>query len=194
MKSRYCVGVLALQGAFKEHCVALDACGATALPVRTPKDFAQVQALIIPGGESTTMGTLLHEWDLFTPVQEQGKAGMPFFGTCAGLIMLCTTITGYPHQPCLGLLDATVERNAFGRQKDSFEADVDLPTLGPIPMPGVFIRAPVISHTGQDVQILAKTQGRVVAVQQGAILATSFHPELTPDIRLHQYFLSMLDS
>lgn len=194
MKTRLCVGVLALQGAFKEHCVALEACGAKALPVRSPRDFAQVQALVIPGGESTTMGTLLHEWKLFAPVQDRGKAGMPMFGTCAGLIMLCNEIEGYPHQPCFGLLDASVQRNAFGRQKDSFETDIAMPEVVQDPIQGVFIRAPIITRTGPTVRVLAKVQDRVVAVQQGNILATSFHPELTPDRRLHEYFLSLVTS
>lgn len=193
MTTRHCVGVLALQGAFKEHCVALEACGATAVPVRTTQDFAKVQALVIPGGESTTMGTLLHEWDLFGPVQERGKAGMPLFGTCAGLIMLCADIEGYPQQPHFGLLDASVQRNAFGRQIDSFETDIVMPVVGPEPVQGVFIRAPVISHTGPQVRVLAQVQERIVAVQQGAILATAFHPELTADRRLHQYFLTLLE-
>ncbi|MEG2173463.1 MAG: pyridoxal 5'-phosphate synthase glutaminase subunit PdxT [Desulfovibrionaceae bacterium] len=190
--ARHCVGVLALQGAFREHCIALEACGAQALPVRKPQDFMQVHALIIPGGESTTMGKLLHEWDLFEPIRQQGHAGMPIYGSCAGLILLCNTIDGYPEQKCFGLLNASVQRNAFGRQKDSFETPLHIPVLGARPVHAVFIRAPIITRTGPEVDILARINNNIVAVQHNNILATSFHPELTKDRRIHEYFLKML--
>lgn len=189
--ARHCVGVLALQGAFKEHCTALEDCGARTVQIRRPHDLALIHGLIIPGGESTTMGKLLHEWKLFNPLQESGKGGLPIYGSCAGLILLCASIEGFPLQPRLGLLDASVQRNAFGRQKDSFESDISL-SIFETPMHGVFIRAPVITRTGEAVKQLAHVGDRIVAVRQANILATSFHPELTDDRRMHEYFLKML--
>lgn len=188
------VGVLALQGAFREHILALRALGASPREVRQVGDLAGIEAMIIPGGESTTMGKLLVELDILAPLRTMLAAGMPVYGTCAGLILLCREIEG-SQQPRIGLLDAIVRRNAFGRQVDSFEADLDIPVLGPSPYPAVFIRAPVILEVGNNVEVLAEvTQAekkRPVAVRQNNILATSFHPELTPDTRMHRYFLSM---
>lgn len=189
--ARHCVGVLALQGAFKEHCTALEDCGARAIQVRKPQDIAHIHGLIIPGGESTTMGKLMHEWKLFKPIQDSGKRGLPIYGSCAGLILLCKNIEGFPLQPCLGLLDADVQRNAFGRQKDSFENEIRL-SIFKQALHAVFIRAPVIIRTGEAVEQLAHVHDRIVAVRQATILATSFHPELTNDRRVHEYFLGML--
>ena len=185
-----CVGVLALQGAFREHVAAVSSLGVAAREVRQLKDMDGIDALIIPGGESTTMGKLLNEWHMLEPLRERIRQGMPVYGSCAGLILLCRTIEN-SDQPRLGVLDATVRRNAFGRQVDSFETDLSIPEVGPDPIPAVFIRAPVIISVGPDVKVLAEVKGQAVAVRQNNILATSFHPELTPDTRLHSYFLSM---
>lgn len=198
MKSgkRPLVGVLALQGAFREHVAALGRLGATTREVRQLKDVDGIDALVIPGGESTTIGKLLVDLGMMEPIRARIEAGMPVYGSCAGLILLCRHIEG-SEQPRLGVLDATVRRNAFGRQVDSFEADLAIPALGPEPLPAVFIRAPVILATGPEVEVLARVKmdgaDRAVAVRQGHILATSFHPELTPDTRFHRYFLEMCE-
>ena len=185
-----CVGVLALQGAFREHVAAVTRLGATAREVRQLKDIDGIDALIIPGGESTTMGKLLNEWHMLEPLRERIMQCMPVYGSCAGLILLCRTIEN-SDQPRLGVLDATVRRNAFGRQVDSFETELSMPEVGPDPVPAVFIRAPVLISVGPEVRVLAEVKGQAVAVRQNNILATSFHPELTPDTRLHGYFLGM---
>ena len=188
------VGVLALQGAFREHVAALEKLGAATREVRQLKDMDGIGAMVIPGGESTTMGKLLVDLGIMEPLRERIEGGMPVYGSCAGLILLCRHIEG-SEQPRLGVLDATVRRNAFGRQVDSFEADLAIPALGPEPMPAVFIRAPVIFATGPGVEVLARVEmdgaERAVAVREGRILATSFHPELTPDTRFHRYFLDI---
>ena len=184
-----CVGVLALQGAFREHVAAVTRLGATAREVRQLKDIDGIDALIIPGGESTTMGKLLNEWNMLEPLRQRILNGMPVYGSCAGLILLCREIEN-SDQPRLGVLDATVRRNAFGRQVDSFETDLNIPEIGADPIPAVFIRAPVITGVGAGVTVLAEVNGQAVAVRQNNILATSFHPELTPDTRMHSYFLS----
>ncbi len=184
-----CVGVLALQGAFREHVAAVTRLGATAREVRQLKDIDGIDALIIPGGESTTMGKLLNEWNMLEPLRQRILDGMPVYGSCAGLILLCRDIEN-SDQPRLGVLDATVRRNAFGRQVDSFETDLNIPEIGADPIPAVFIRAPVITGVGAGVTVLAEVNGQAVAVRQNNILATSFHPELTPDTRMHSYFLS----
>ena len=184
-----CVGVLALQGAFREHVAAVTRLGATAREVRQLKDIDGIDALIIPGGESTTMGKLLNEWNMLEPLRQRILDGMPVYGSCAGLILLCREIEN-SDQPRLGVLDATVRRNAFGRQVDSFETDLNIPEIGADPIPAVFIRAPVITGVGAGVTVLAEVNGQAVAVRQNNILATSFHPELTPDTRMHSYFLS----
>ena len=188
--SQLCVGVLALQGAFREHVAAVTRLGATAREVRQLKDIDGIDALIIPGGESTTMGKLLNEWNMLEPLRQRILDGMPVYGSCAGLILLCREIEN-SDQPRLGVLDATVRRNAFGRQVDSFETDLSIPEIGADPIPAVFIRAPVITGMGAGVTVLAEVKGQAVAVRQNNILATSFHPELTPDTRLHSYFLNM---
>ncbi len=185
-----CVGVLALQGAFREHVAAVSRLGVAAREVRQLKDMDGIDAMIIPGGESTTMGKLLNEWHMLEPLRERIMQGMPVYGSCAGLILLCRTIEN-SDQPRLGVLDATVRRNAFGRQVDSFETELSMPEVGPDPVPAVFIRAPVIISVGPEVRVLAEVKGQAVAVRQNNILATSFHPELTPDTRLHSYFLNM---
>ena len=187
--SQLCVGVLALQGAFREHVAAVTRLGATAREVRQLKDIDGIDALIIPGGESTTMGKLLNEWNMLEPLRQRILDGMPVYGSCAGLILLCREIED-SDQPRLGVLDATVRRNAFGRQVDSFETDLSIPEIGADPIPAVFIRAPVITGVGAGVTVLAEVKGQAVAVRQNNILATSFHPELTPDTRMHSYFLS----
>lgn len=184
-----CVGVLALQGAFREHVAAVTRLGATAREVRQLKDIDGIDALIIPGGESTTMGKLLNEWNMLEPLRQRILDGMPVYGSCAGLILLCRDIEN-SDQPRLGVLDATVRRNAFGRQVDSFETALSIPEVGADPIPAVFIRAPVITGVGAGVTVLAEVNGQAVAVRQNNILATSFHPELTPDTRMHSYFLS----
>ena len=163
--------------------------GATAREVRQLKDIDGIDALIIPGGESTTMGKLLNEWNMLEPLRQRILDGMPVYGSCAGLILLCREIED-SDQPRLGVLDATVRRNAFGRQVDSFETDLSIPEIGADPIPAVFIRAPVITGVGAGVTVLAEVKGQAVAVRQNNILATSFHPELTPDTRMHSYFLS----
>ena len=185
-----CVGVLALQGAFREHVAAVSRLGVAAREVRQLKDMDGIDAMIIPGGESTTMGKLLNEWHMLEPLRERIMQGMPVYGSCAGLILLCRAIEN-SDQPRLGVLDATVRRNAFGRQVDSFETELSIPEIGPDPVPAVFIRAPVLVSVGPEVRVLAEVKGQAVAVRQNNILATSFHPELTPDTRLHSYFLNM---
>lgn len=187
--SQLCVGVLALQGAFREHVAAVASLGATAREVRQLKDIEGIDALIIPGGESTTIGKLLNEWNMLDPLRQRILDGMPVYGSCAGLILLCRDIEN-SDQPRLGVLDATVRRNAFGRQVDSFETNLSIPEIGAAPLPAVFIRAPVITGVGAGVKVLTEVNGQAVAVRQNNILATSFHPELTPDTRMHSYFLS----
>ena len=188
------VGVLALQGAFREHVAALNRLGVATRELRQLKDLQGIDALVIPGGESTTIGKLLVDLEMLEPLRARIEEGMPVYGSCAGLILLCRHIEG-SEQPRLDVLDATVRRNAFGRQADSFEANLDIPELGPEPLPAVFIRAPVIMATGPKVHVLAWVEmdgaERAVAVRQGNILATSFHPELTPDTRFHRYFLEL---
>ena len=195
------IGVLALQGAFREHRRMLEACGAKVTEIRRlsgTSPWGGLEAfdgLVLPGGESTTMGRLLVEEGMLEPLRSCSRAGMPVYGSCAGLILLCREVEGPDgrllDQPRLGLLDARVRRNAFGRQVDSFETELDIPELGQPPIPAVFIRAPVLTGVGPRVRVLAQVNGQAVAVRQDNVLATSFHPELTPDTRLHRYFLEM---
>ena len=185
------VGVLGLQGDFAEHLHTLRGIGAEAIDVRRPEQLDEVDALIIPGGESTTIGKLAERYGIITKLRQRIAEGMPVWGTCAGAIFLAKDVPGHPH-PILSVMDITVERNAFGRQMDSFEADLDVRGIGGAPYHAVFIRAPKITKTGADVEIIAALDdGTVVAVRQGNLLATSFHPELTPDDRFHRYFLSL---
>jgi 5'-phosphate synthase pdxT subunit len=188
------VGVLALQGGFRPHAEALSALDVETVEVRLPRDLAQVEALVMPGGESTTMGRLLGTSDLLEPLRERLAAGMPVLGTCAGLILLASEVLdGRPDQPALGAIDLTVRRNAHGRQNESFEAPLEITGLPGGPFPGVFIRAPGIERVGQGVEVLAHlASGEPVAARQGAVWVCAFHPELAGDLRLHQHFLSSL--
>ena len=187
------VGVLALQGSFAEHAEALRAAGASPVLVRLPAHMEGIAGLIIPGGESTTIGKLLVNSGLLEPLRAAVQKGMPVYGTCAGMILLARDIGGRD-QPLIGVMDITVKRNAFGRQLDSFEETLSVPSVGPEPFRGVFIRAPLIEKTGVGVSVLATLpDGRVVAARQGRLLATAFHPELTSDARVHRYFLEMIN-
>ena len=189
MKMR--VGVLALQGAFIEHQKSLAECGCEPVQIRKKEELASIHGLVIPGGESTTIGKLLVDFELMDPVIKMARAGKPIFGTCAGLIVMSKEIENSA-QHRLGLMDITVRRNAFGRQVDSFETELSIPEIGPEPFKAVFIRAPYIYKTGSDVQVLATYEGKTVFARQGNLLVSSFHPELTPDIRIHQYFISLI--
>lgn len=182
------VGVLALQGAFIEHINTLRALGVGAVEVRLPQQLDALDALIIPGGESTTIGKLADTYALLEPLR-RFSAAKPVWGTCAGMIMLARDIGRA--QPLIGVMDIAVNRNAFGRQVDSFETDLPIPALGPAPFRAVFIRAPIVSGVADGVEVLARLDGgQIVAVRQGRWLATAFHPELTPDDRLHRYFVT----
>ena len=184
------IGVLAVQGAFREHLDVLGAIGVEGVPVRLPADLVGVAGLIIPGGESTTMRRLIERWGLARPISDLAEHGAPLFGTCAGMIVLAREIVG--EAPILPLLDVTVERNAFGRQLDSFEADLAVPVLGDRPVHGVFIRAPVVGRTGPGVDVLARLDdGRVVAVRERNVIATAFHPELAGETRFHRLVATM---
>lgn len=190
------VGVLALQGDFREHIAVLRGLGADAVPVRRPEEVAAIDGLVIPGGESSVMDKLSRAFGLAEPLREAIADGLPVYGTCAGLIMLADTIVdGIAGQQSLGGLDVAVRRNAFGSQVDSFETDLDIPAIGDEPMHAVFIRAPIVEAVGERATALARVDdGRVVAVQQGNLLGTSFHPEITGDTRFHEYFLRTVRS
>jgi pyridoxal 5'-phosphate synthase pdxT subunit len=188
------VGVLGLQGDFAEHLATLRQMDVDAVDVRRPEQLDDVDALIIPGGESTTIGKLAAQYGIIPKLRERVAQGMPVWGTCAGAIFIATDVPAHPH-PIAGLMDLTVERNVFGRQVDSFERDLDMPVIGAEPFHAIFIRAPRIARVGAGVEVLARLEdGTVVAAQQGRLLATSFHPELTPDHRLHEHFLSLAGS
>ncbi len=185
------IGVLAMQGAFIEHIAILRHLGVEALPIRLPTELAGLDGLIIPGGESTSIGKLMRDYNLVSAVENLGKNGLPIFGTCAGMILLASRTSDSEIKP-LGLIDITVRRNAFGRQQESFETELVVPALGDEPFPGVFIRAPVIEQANGKVEILARLNGGAgVAARQGKILVSAFHPELTNDPRFHQYFLDI---
>ncbi len=185
------IGVLALQGDFAEHAATLRKLGVEPVEVRLPADLRHLHGLIIPGGESTTITRLMVSYGLLDPLRALAQGGFPIWGTCAGAIVLAREAIGLD-QPNIGAMDITVRRNAFGSQIDSFEIDLPMAALGPRPFHAVFIRAPVIEATGPEVEVLARLpDGRVVATRQGRLLATSFHPELTADLRLHQYFLDL---
>ena len=189
------VGVLALQGDVVEHLRAITAAGAHPVPVRRPVELASVDGLIIPGGESTTIWKLAAIFDLIGPLRERIGAGMPVFGSCAGMIMLASRLVERAsEQETLGAIDMTVRRNAFGRQADSFESDIDIAGAGGRPFRAVFIRAPWVEQVGPEVETLATEPrtGRIVAVRQGPALATAFHPELTGDNRVHAIFTDMV--
>ena len=186
-------GVLALQGAFREHRMMLERLGTNSREVRLPKHLEGLAGLILPGGESTTIGKLLVEWKLLEPIREMGLGGLPLWGSCAGAILMAKRIQERGRemdQPRLGLMDMTAVRNAFGRQVDSFEADLNVTTLGE-PFRGVFIRAPLFELDGQGVEVLSTVDDRAVFVRQGHLMATSFHPELTQDSRMHSFFIQL---
>ncbi|HUR51477.1 MAG TPA: pyridoxal 5'-phosphate synthase glutaminase subunit PdxT [Mycobacteriales bacterium] len=185
------VGVLALQGDVREHTVALERAGAHPVPVRRAADLDGLDGVVLPGGESTTLGRLLVLFDVLEPLQALLAQGLPAFGTCAGMILLAREVVdGRQDQPVLGGLDITVRRNAFGSQVDSFEQDLDVRGVGEVH--GVFIRAPWVERTGPDVEVLASVGEHPVAVRQGSLMATSFHPELTGDHRVHALFLASI--
>ena len=180
------IGVLALQGDFREHLVAAKSAGHAALTVRRPEELAEVDALILPGGESTTIIHLAQSFDLYEPIKEVIAKGLPVYGSCAGMILLADRIVGgIAGQKTFGGLDITVRRNAFGRQVDSFESDLEFNGSS---LHAVFIRAPWVEEVGADVEVLSKVGEHAVAVRQGNLLATSFHPELTHDLAVHRYF------
>jgi len=194
------IGILALQGAFVEHEAMVRRLGAQAVQVRKPEQLAGLDGLIIPGGESTTMGLVAERWGLVEPLRAWVRSGKPTWGTCAGMIMLADRATGQKEggQTLLGGLDVTVNRNYFGRQNESFETWLRVPALGEAPIRAVFIRAPAIIETGDSVEVLATVPGRgedvIAAVRQDNILATAFHPELTDDLRWHALFLAMVEN
>ncbi|MGW9452249.1 pyridoxal 5'-phosphate synthase glutaminase subunit PdxT [Streptomyces sp. NPDC055632] len=193
MSSTPVIGVLALQGDVREHLIALAAADAVARPVRRPEELAEVDGLVIPGGESTTISKLAALFGLMEPLRERIAADLPVYGTCAGLIMLADKILDpRSGQETFGGIDMIVRRNAFGRQNESFEAGVTVTGVEDGPVEGVFIRAPWVESVGADVEVLAEHEGHVVAVRQGRALATSFHPELTGDHRIHALFVDMV--
>jgi pyridoxal 5'-phosphate synthase pdxT subunit len=203
MRGRPTVGVLALQGDVREHLASLTESGADAVPVLRVDELDRVDGLVLPGGESTTMSRLLQVFDLLEPLRTRLKAGLPAFGSCAGMIMLaCEVLDTRPDAEHLNAIDITVRRNAFGRQVDSFETNLEVHGIGGGPLPAVFIRAPWVEQAGPDVEILAEVampgdsrqQRCIVAVRQDAVFATAFHPELTRDRRLHRLFVEAVRS
>jgi len=185
------IGVLAVQGAFIEHVRTFRSIGVETVEVRLPEHLDGVSGLVLPGGESTAQRRLIDRWGLRTPIERLAESGAPIFGTCAGMILLSREISG-GEEPVFPLLDVSVERNAFGRQLDSFEADVDVPVLGAQPVHGVFIRAPIVHRAGPDVDVLARLEdGRIVAVRQRNVIATAFHPELAGETRFHRLVATM---
>ncbi len=189
------VGVLALQGAFARHVEALRRLGHDPVEIRRPEQLADIDALVMPGGESTTMIKLLTGFDLVEPLGKRLADGMPVFGTCAGMILLAANVLdGHPDQLCFGAIDVDVRRNGYGRQVDSFEADLHIAAVGEPPVRAVFIRAPVVVRAGDSVEVLAENDGVPVLCRQGPIMVSSFHPELTDDDRLHQLFIGSLGS
>lgn len=185
------IGVLASQGAFAEHIAILQRLKVEALPVRLPRELVGLDGLIIPGGESTSISKLMLDYKLVNETRNLAKNGLPIFGTCAGMILLAKKVSDLDVEP-LGVMDMTVRRNAFGRQRESFETELSIPVLGEKPFPGVFIRAPLIEEAGNKVEIIARlADGTGVAARQGRLLASAFHPELTNDLRFHQYFLDI---
>lgn len=184
------IGVLALQGAFREHIVTLEALGASGVAVRLPEQLGDLSGLIIPGGESSAIGKLMRTYGFYDAIRQQHGAGMAVWGTCAGAILMATEVLdALPDQEALGLMDIAIRRNAYGRQVDSFEADLDVSGVDDGTFRGVFIRAPWIESVGDGVEVLARHDGHIVAACQADLMATTFHPELTGDPRLHRYFL-----
>ena len=186
------IGVLASQGAFAEHIAKLHQLGVETVPVRLPEELEGLDGLIIPGGESTSIGRLMRDYKLTEKIRDRAKKGLPVLGTCAGMILLAKKNSdAYPGP--LGLMDISVRRNAFGRQRESFETELSVLALGENPFPGVFIRAPLIEQANGQVEILARlADGAMVAARQGKLLALAFHPELTDDLRFHRYFLDIV--
>lgn len=184
------IGVLALQGAVAEHLRSLQLAGAEAISIKRTEQLEEIDGLVIPGGESTTIGKLMRKYGFIEAIQQFSQQGKPLFGTCAGLIVLSQRIAGQD-QPHLSLMDMTVSRNAFGRQRESFETDLDVVGIDE-PIRAVFIRAPLIQEVGEHVQVLSTYHDEIVTARQGHLLACSFHPELTDDYRLHQYFADMV--
>jgi len=184
------IGVLGLQGAVSEHIKAIEKCDAIAVTVKHKEELEELDGLILPGGESTTMRKLIDKYDFLDELKHFAGLGKPMFGTCAGLILMAKSIVGYD-QPHIGVLDVKVERNSFGRQKESFETDLDILGIAEN-FPAVFIRAPHIVEAGENVEVLAKHDGRIVAAREGQFLGCSFHPELTDDTRLTEYFVNMV--
>jgi len=188
------IGVLAAQGAFAEHITTLHQLKIEALPVRLPSQLKELDGLIIPGGESTAISRLMLAYNLASEIKSLAKNGLAIFGTCAGMILMAKEVldSDVEVEP-LRLMDITVRRNAFGRQRESFQTELTIPALGEKPFPGVFIRAPLIEKTNNNVEILTKlSNGTVIATRQGRLLAAAFHPELTTDLRFHQYFLNIV--
>ncbi|WP_019634469.1 pyridoxal 5'-phosphate synthase glutaminase subunit PdxT [Actinomadura atramentaria] len=192
------IGVLALQGDVREHARALESAGARTLAVRRPAELDRVDGLVVPGGESTTIGKLARAFDLLEPLRKRVESGLPVYGSCAGMILLADRVEdGTADQETIGGIDMTVRRNAFGRQVDSFEAAVPLAGMGDEPYRAVFIRAPWVERVGPGVEVLGRAEGgpsadRIVAVRQGRLMATAFHPELTDDHRVHHYFADLV--
>ena len=185
------IGVLSLQGAVSEHIQMLSDLGVAASAIRLPSQLNSIDGLVIPGGESTTISKLLHDYQFMEPLQKLASQGFPLMGTCAGMILLARKATDFPWQT-IGAIDIEVKRNAFGRQVDSFEADLSIPVLGTNSYRGIFIRAPIIEKVNPSVDILCRLYGDVIAVQQGTSIACSFHPELTNDSRIHAYFINLI--
>lgn len=185
------IGILALQGAFIEHKYAFDKLGVDSFEIRQKRDIEEhFDALVIPGGESTVIGKLLHKLELFEPIKKMIENGMPVFGTCAGLIVLAKNVIG--EESHLAIMDITVKRNAYGKQIDSFSQDVIIPEVSKEPFPLVFIRAPWIEGVGDNARVLCELDGHIVAARQDNILVTSFHPELTENLSFHKYFIDMI--
>ncbi len=186
------IGVLASQGAFAEHLAILHQMKVAALPVRLPSELAGLDGLIIPGGESTSISKLMLSYNLVDEIRNLAKAGLPILGTCAGMVLLASQVSDLDAEP-LGVMDIVVRRNAFGRQRESFETELSIPVLGKQSFPAIFIRAPVIERANSGVEILARLADDTgVAARQGKLLASAFHPELTNDLRFHQYFLDIV--
>jgi len=185
------IGVLSLQGAVREHIQMIENSGAHGVSIKKPHELSKIDALIIPGGESTVIGKLMAKYGFDDAIKELYKDGMPIYGTCAGLILLAQKVVG-GNKYTLGLMNIEVRRNAFGRQKESFEADLEIPGIGKNPFTGIFIRAPWIELIGKDVHVMAKFKGKIVMAQEGRLLVTAFHPELTGDKRIHDYFIEMV--
>jgi 5'-phosphate synthase pdxT subunit len=183
------IGVLGIQGDIQEHLRMIEKTGNEPLWVKSTSELAEVSGLIMPGGESTTMIRLMKKYELWDALREAIASGLPVYATCAGMILLAREIINYPEQETLGVLDIAVERNGYGRQVASFETDLEIPAIGDTPFRAIFIRAPIIEKCGDSVEVLSTYKEKPVLVKQGKILASSFHPELTDDLRIHEYFV-----